>query len=124
MRLSNTKEGEHEGKVNAARYVGEALRETVKMLQSLGYMPKEATKIQAEISNRPEPEKTAEELKKELADFEKNASELGINDPTLQDKLNVLRKRIELAEVNKELKNLKDQYLSQSDQEKGKNEPN
>lgn len=118
------KEGDPENKVNAARYAGEALREIVKMLQSLGYMHKEAPKSQEEISSRQEPEKTAEELKKELADFEKNTSELGINDPTLQDKLNVLRKRIELAEVGKELKNLKDQYLSQSDQEKGKNEPN
>ena len=107
------REGDHEVKVNAARYVGEALRETVKMLQSLGYMPKEATKIQAEISNPQEPEKTAEQLKKELSDFEKNASELGINNPALQEKLGVLRKRIELAEIDKELKDLKAQYPSQ-----------
>jgi len=118
------KEGDPKSKVNAARYAGETLREIVKMLQSLGYMPKEAPKNQAEISNHHEPEKTAEQLKIELANFEKNASELGINNPALQDRLNVLRKRIELAEVDKELKNLKDRYLSQSDQEKGKNEPN
>jgi septal ring factor EnvC (AmiA/AmiB activator) len=107
------KEGDHEGKVNAARYVGEALREIVKMLQSLGYMPKEATKIQAEINNPQEPEKTTEQLKKELSDFEKNASELGINNPALQEKLVALRKRIELTEVDKELNDLKAQYPSQ-----------
>jgi septal ring factor EnvC (AmiA/AmiB activator) len=89
------------------------------MLQSLGYLPKEATKIQAEISSRQEPEKTAEQLKSELVEFEKNASELGIDNPALKDKLNSLRKRIELAEVDKELKDLKDQYPGQSNPSEG-----
>ena len=112
VRLANSQEGEHEHRVNAARFAGEALRKMVEMLQSLGQMPKEATKIQEEIHHHREPEKTAEQLKKELADFEKNVAELGINDPTIQSKLNALRKRIELTEVDKELKNLKDQYLN------------
>ena len=117
VRLSNSKDGEHEHKVNATRYAGEALRETVKILQSLGYLPKEAMKIQGDIHHHQVEEKSADQLRKELADFEKNASETRRLTPELQEKINKLRKRIELNAIDREIKELKDQSLNQDDQE-------
>ncbi len=116
VRLSNSKEGEHEHKVQGARFAGEALRETVKILQSLGYLPKEAMKIQGDIHHHQVEEKSPDQLKKELSDFEKNASETGRLTPELQEKINGLRKRIELNAVDREISDLKCQSLNQDDQ--------
>ena len=116
VRLGNSKDGEHKHKVNATRCAGEALRDTVKILQSLGYLPKEAMKIQGDIHHHQAEEKSPEQLKKELADFEKNAAETGRLTPELQEKINNIRKRIELNAIDSEIKELKVQSLNQDDQ--------
>jgi hypothetical protein len=107
VRLSNSKEGEHKHRVTAASSAGEALRETVIILQSLGYVPKEALKIHSDVHHHPAVEKTTEQLQKELLDFEKNAAETGRLTPELRERINQLRKRIELNALDREIQNLK-----------------
>lgn len=115
-RLASSKEGSMQEKAQAMYYASRVLLETYQLLQSMGYLPKQATQIQADISYRQESEtKTLPQLKEELDTIERISKERNILDEATQSKIESLRERIKTAEIANDVNKLNQTKTQEAD---------
>ena len=100
MRLARSNEGELQERINAEHLAWQIENETAQRLQSLGYLPQAPQKVVGDIYHHSEEEtKTYLELNEELNSLETITKENGCLDEKTRAQINLLKKRIELAEI-------------------------
>ena len=113
MHLSRS-DGSLQEKTQAAYYLWKAIQEQMKLLQSLGFLPEEPLRIEANITH--EDEKDVGKLKEELAEAEKMARDAGrSNDPVVIEMIKSIKQQIALAEAGNKIEELKN-ILTQKDE--------
>jgi len=104
MRLARSNEGELQERINAEHLAWQIENETAQRLQSLGYLPQAPQKVVGDIYHHSEEEtKTYAELKDELNSLETITKENGCLDEKTRAQINLLNKRIELAEITEDV---------------------
>lgn len=106
MRLSRLREASVQEKVYAESAAAQVLKEMVKTLQSLGYLPSRPQEIVADLFHHTDSDDGLEGIKKQISEMEHIAQETGSLSPEVQAKLSALKLRIEQAEIKNELQNL------------------
>jgi len=108
MRMSRSNEGTIQERSQAEYLAWKIQSETVERLQSLGYLPTAAQKIQGDIYHHQETDdcKTLEQLKEELSLLERLASDNGILDDAAKAKIKSLQLKIEQAEIAQQITGL------------------
>ena len=90
----------------AAYYLWKAIQEQMKLLQSLGYLPEEPMRIEANFTQ--EEEKDTVNLKEELAEAEKMACDAGrSDDPIIVELIKSIKAQIALAEAGNKIEELR-----------------
>jgi hypothetical protein len=90
----------------AAYYLWKAIQEQMKLLQSLGYLPEQPMRIEANITQ--EDEKDVTKLKEELTEAEKMAQDAGrSNDPIIVEMIKSIKQQIALAEAGNKIEELR-----------------
>lgn len=93
-------------KSQAAFYLWKVIQEQMKLLQTLGYLPEQPMRIEANITQ--EGERDITKLKQELAEAEKVVNAQGReNDPAITGLLKSIRQNIAIAEANNNMDELK-----------------
>jgi len=100
------------------------LKELVEKLQSLGYLPQVAQRIEGEFFHHRDDEtaeKSLSELRKSLSDIETATKETGAFDAEVQERIQQIKLKIEKAEIESEIdtlnKNQKQNYGGQNESE-------
>lgn len=107
MRLSRSKEGSLQERVQAEYCAWKIQNETIERLQTLGYLPSRPKEIVGDIYHHQEEDiKTLAQLKEELITVERITRETGTLDEETKKDINSLRLRIEQAEITQEVKEL------------------
>jgi hypothetical protein len=90
----------------AAYYLWKAIQEQMKLLQSLGYLPEQPMRIEANITQ--EEEKDVVKLKEELVEAEKMARDAGrSDDPIIVELIQSIKAQIALAEAGNKIEELR-----------------
>lgn len=90
----------------AAYYLWKAIQEQMKLLQSLGYLPEQPMRIEANFTQ--EEEKDTVKLKEELAEAEKMARDAGrSDDPIIVELIKSIKQQIALAEAGNKMEELR-----------------
>lgn len=108
MRMSRSNEGTIQERSQAEYLAWKIQSETVERLQSLGYLPTAAQKIQGDIYHHQDTDdgKTLEQLEEELSLLERLASDNGILDDAVKAKIKSLQLKIEQAEITQQITGL------------------
>jgi hypothetical protein len=107
FRVANEPNASAQEKAQAAFYMWKMLKEEIELAQSLGFLPKDAFKVESTV--RQENEKTPAQLKEELARLEKIATDGGsINDPEVVKLIEDIRRNIALGEAKQGLARLEE----------------
>ncbi|MBU2540686.1 MAG: hypothetical protein KJ593_02190 [Candidatus Omnitrophica bacterium] len=109
MRFARSGEGSLGERVQAEFCAWRVRRELMEKLQTLGYLPLVAQRVEGEIFHYCEDidgEKGLLELKKSLDTIETTAKETGTLDTETQEKIRQIRAKIEKAELESEVDNL------------------
>jgi len=107
MRLARTQDATVSEKSLAEYYAWKISKELVEKLQSVGYLPMVPYKIDAEIYHHNEEEaQTLGELKDELTGLERIAKQGGISDKSIEERIKLLRLKIEKAEIANDIEKL------------------
>jgi hypothetical protein len=123
MELAKDKDGSVQEKSQAAFYLWKAVQEQMKLLQSLGYLPEQPLKIEANISQETGLDIT--KLKEEVAEAEKVAAANGRNsEPAIVGLIKAIKQEIALAEANNNMDELKKLIAVPDNKEGNKNETN
>lgn len=105
MELAKDKKASVQEKAQAAFYLGKLLQEQMKTMQSLGYLPVQPMKIEANITQ--ESGRDVTQLKVELAEAEKVTLESGRgNDPAVAGLIKSIKQEIAIAEANNNMDEL------------------
>jgi len=101
MTLAKSEENP-QAKVLAAASLWNAVRDDVKLLQSIGYLSEEPFKFEGAITQKSE--RDTPKLKEELAEAEKIASEVGrSDDPAIVRLITSIKRDIAIAEANNDM---------------------
>lgn len=104
MRLSRSSDASVQEKAQAGFYAWKMIKEQIEIAQSLGLVPSQAFKIEANIRQE---ETTAAQLKEELARLEGIANVKGSADPKVVGLIETIKGQIALAEAKLGIKELK-----------------
>lgn len=101
MRIARSNEGSMQERINAERLAWEIQNQTAERLQSLGYLPTTAQKIESDIYHHDSEEtpKTLAQMKEELLQIEKISTETGSLDEKTKQAIALLKLKIEKAEI-------------------------
>ncbi|MFA5725892.1 MAG: hypothetical protein WC937_06520 [Candidatus Omnitrophota bacterium] len=109
-------------KSQAAFYAWKGVQEQMKLLQSLGYLPEQPMRIQANITQ--EETRDVVKLKEELAEVEKVISEQGRgDDPAIAGLLKSIKQEIAIAEANNNMDEIKKLISKPKEDTGNSNEP-
>jgi len=109
-------------KSQAAFYLWKAVQEQMKLLQSLGYLPEQPMRIQANITQ--EETRNVTKLREELAEVEKVISEQGRgDDPAITGLLKSIKQEIAIAEANNNMDEIKKLISKPKEDTGNSNEP-
>ena len=106
MSMTREADASVQEKAQAGFYLWKSVQEQIKLMQSLGYMPTEAMKIEANITQ--ESGKDVTQLKAELDEVEKIIIESGRdNDPAIAGLIKSIKQEIAIAQANNNMDELK-----------------
>ena len=105
MRLARTKEASVNEKVYAESTAAQTLRDTIKTLQSLGYLPSRPQEIVADLFHHKadDGDLTFDEVKKKIAEMEALISEFGTSSPEVISQIEQLKLKLQKAEIHQEV---------------------
>lgn len=121
-RLANSKEGSMQEKAQAMYYSSKVLLETIQLLQSMGYLPTQPTQVIEDVYHHQDDSVNLNQMKEELIKAERILTEEGINNPVILEKMAALKKKIEQAELNQEVTDIKQQIADNGKKQEGSNE--
>ncbi len=105
-RMARGDDGTVQERSQAEYYAFKVLSETTQLLQTMGYLPSKATKFMGDVYHHHDDDRDPKEMRAEIDRIEKIMSEEGIQDPAMQARLEALRKKVDLAEVDKQITDL------------------
>lgn len=119
MRLARVKTGKTSEKAQAEYYAHRVNMEVIERLQSLGYLPSQAQVIIGDFSHHVsiDGEKSFEELRCEIIEVEKVYKECGEFPEEKASELNMLKEKIEKAEIEYKIQKVRDQKKEGVDHE-------
>jgi len=108
MRLARSLEASPGEKAQAEFMAWRVLKEMTEKLQTLGYLPTTPQAVVSDIYHHQEggDRKTYDELKQDLKEIERVASETGTLDPKTEEGIKLLQQRIEKAEIVEQVSDL------------------
>ncbi|MBP7055709.1 MAG: hypothetical protein KBB52_02510 [Candidatus Omnitrophica bacterium] len=109
MRLARSPDASHSEKAQSEFLAWKVLKEVVEKMQTLGYLPLKPQEIIEDIFHHvtdDDKEQGIAESKNMLLDIERASRESGTIDPATEEKIKLLRQKIEEAEISHEVTKL------------------
>jgi len=105
MRLARMKDASVSEKMQSEFAAWKVLKELIEKLQSLGYLPQKPRELIADFSHHitSDDEKSLRELKTQIIEIERVSNESGELTPEMARELDVLKKRIDKAEIENKI---------------------